>query len=177
MEKNISSAEIKKKIKSSLFVLNCEMQMGYSIGKPVLQIKNGSLCLLYPFLKYKKTGIVDKTEVYPVRYTVTAALPSGKPVGFSNLEYDERFEDVDFDKPVGYFRHEAVRHLTKTEYMELADELDGLYDKVIDMLLNGTPYSEKDEERMAQLLKLLTEPEIKPFYERLDRDFYEKYLA
>lgn len=177
MEKNISSAEIRKKIKSSLFVLNCEMQMGYSMGRPILQINNGSLCLLYPFIKYKKTGVVDRTEVYPVRYTVTAVLPSGKPVAYSNLEYDSRFEDVDFDVPVGYFRHEAIRQLKKTEYMELSEELDGLYDRVINMLLYDAPYSEEDEARMADLLTLLTEPGIKPFYERLDSDFYGKYLV
>lgn len=174
--KEISVKRLIKEIKTGDFVLGCRMNIGYCAGLPILQIRNGILCLMIPYLKYKMTGTVDKTLVYPIRYTVTVELPGENPVGFSDLSVDPLFEKVDFSKPVGLFRHDSIKQYSKKQFFALKDELYSLYDKTASALVYGTPYSEADEKRMGELLRLLTEPDLFPIYRALDIDFYNKYL-
>lgn len=177
MENKISVKDVLKELKTSAFVLNCEMPMGYTAGLPILQIRNEQLCLLAPFLKYRVTGQVDKTLVYPIRYTVTVVLPEKKVVDYSDLSFQAQYQNVDFTAPVGLFRHEAVKNLTKQEYQQLREELLEQYDKVANALLYGSDYCAEDEQRMRQLLRTLVEPSLLPIYKALDEDFYAKYLA
>ena len=173
----ISVKDILNQVKTSTFVLSCEMPLGYVTGMPILQIKNEQLCLLIPFMRYRVTGQVDKTLVFPIRYTVTMVLPEQKMVNFADLSFQSQYQNVDFNAPVGYFRHEAIQHLNKQEYMALRDELMTQYDKVIGTLLYNEAYSEEDEQRMRELLTMLTEPSLLPIYKALDESFYNKYLA
>lgn len=177
MTNQINVKDILRGTKSDSFILNCNMPMGYSAGLPILHIRNEELCLTIPFLKYRVTGQVDKTLVYPIRYTTTMLLPEKTFIEFRNLAYQPRFQKVDFSKPVGLFRHEAVKHLTKQEYQSARDELLGLYDKVIRALLYGEEYGAQEEQRMKQLLQMLVEPSLLPIYKALDGDFYNKYLV
>ena len=176
MENKISIQSIIKELKTNDFVLNCAMPMGYVAGLPILQIANEQLCLKVPYLKYRVTGEVDKTLVYPIRYTVTLVLPEKRVSGFQDLSLDSAFAAVDFGAPIGLFRHEAIRNLNKAEYNALRDELFAQYDKVVDALLNDAEYGEDDEIRMRELLQQLLEPSLLPIYKALDADFFEKYL-
>ena len=177
MKKEISLKSIIKELRTSDFVLGCRMPIGYSAGLPVLQIKNGGLCLLVPYLKYKVTGEVDKTLVFPIRYTVTVELPQGTPVAFEDLSFNARFKKVDFSRPVGLFRHDSIKQYSKQEYHALRDELLTMYDKVVDALLYSSEYAEADDIRMKELLHILPEPSLLPIYKALDSDFYAKYMA
>lgn len=176
MDKKISIQEIIKNFKTSNFLLGCQLPMGYVTGYPVLQIKNGSLCLLIPFLKYKSTGKVDKTLVYPIRYTVCMELPEEKVVGFSDLACAKCFEKVDFSRPIGFFRHESIRNLNKSQYKEKRTELYEMYDKLAASLLYGDEYTAEDDEKFKALLRLLVEPCQYQLYRVLDGEFYNKYL-
>lgn len=177
MDKKISVKTLVREVKTSPFLLYCELPMGYVEGLPILQIRNGQLCLLIPFLKYKVTGKVDQTLVYPIRYTVTVLLPEGRILGFQDLSAMPQFSKVDFNQPVGLFRHEAIKQWGKKEYSEKRDELLALYDKVANALLYGTEYTEEDELAMRSLLQAMVEPSQMPVYKVLDEDFYEKYLV
>lgn len=172
----ISMERIMKDLKTSDFFLQCRIPIGYSSGFPVLQIKNESLCVTVPYLQYRTTGEVDKTLVFPIRYGITLELPTEKVIGFEDYEYNSSFGNVDFDKPVGYFRHDALKQYNKTQYRKLRKELMGEYDKVANAILSNEPYSATDEKRMAELLQLLVEPSLLLFYRALDVDFYQKYL-
>lgn len=176
--KNTTEVEkLKKDLETGGFFLNCRIPPGYRTVFPILAIKNGGLCLIFPYLKYQTTGEVDRTLVFPIRYTISVELPAGKIIGFEDLEYREAFGHVDFDKPIGYFRHEEIKKYKKAEYESLYQELMEEYDKVISLLLEGGEYSPSNEKRMSELLSLLTEPFLQPMYRELDRDFYNKYLA
>lgn len=176
MEKEVCIAEIIKKLKTCDFVLNCKMPMGYVYGYPILQIKNGSLCMKVPFLRYKVTGKPDKTLVFPIRYSVTMELPEERIVEFSDFAFDNRFADVDFEKAVGLFKHESIKDLTKKEYEAKRAELFGLYDKLIASLLYGKEFTAEDNKKMKSMLQLLVEPSLLPEYKVLDKDFYNNYL-
>lgn len=177
MESNVISVKkLIKEMKTDEFVLGCRMDSGYSVGLPILQIRNGILCLVLPYLRYRVTGEVDKTLVYPIRYTVTVELPGQKPVAFQDLSIISIFEKVDFTRPVGLFRHDSIKQYGKDQYFALKDELYSLYDKTANALIYETSYTWSDEKRMVELLRLLIEPSLLPMYKALDIDFYNKYL-
>lgn len=176
MKHTISVKEILKELRTNSFIINCRMQMGYAAGFPILQIKNQSLCLQIPYLKTHKTGEVDKTQVFPIRYTVTLVLPKGDVVKYEDLSFNPAFEKIDFSKPIGYFRHDSIKQYNKSQYAEKKEELFSLYDKVINALLFGAEYTKGDEEEMCRLLQIMLEPSLLPQYRVLDKDFYHKYL-
>lgn len=176
MEKEVCVAKIIKRMKTCDFVLSCQMPVGYVYGYPILQIRNGSLCMKIPFLKYKITGKPDKTLVYPIRYAVTMEIPEERFVEYIDFAYDDRFVDVDFEKAVGLFRHESIKSLNKKEYNAKRTELFGLYDKLAASLLYGEEFTAEDNAKMKCMLQMLVEPSLLPIYKVLDKDFYEKYL-
>ncbi len=176
MEKKISLTKIIKDIHKSNFVYNCPIPLEYKSGIPVLKIVNSKLCLVLPFLKYKITGEVDKTQVFPIRYTVTVSLPDMKFVAFEDLAYNPNFSDTDFTEPVGLFRHDSIKQFTKQEYNKKRDELFGMYERIIASLLYDENYSEEDDANFSNLLNIMLEPSLKRFYSVIDNDFYNKYI-
>ncbi len=177
MSKIVSTKELLKQVRVSDFVRNCPIPMGYTAGYPLLSMQNGVICMTIPYVRYQITGQVDKTLVYPIRCAVTVTVPGGMPVGFQDLRVDRRFQKVSFDKPVGLFRHEAIRGLTKQEFAQKRDELYECYDQVLCAMLQGQAYSQQEGEKLSQLLKTLVEPSLMPVYKALEPAFYEKFMA
>lgn len=175
--KKVDIQEVLKKIKTSDFLLACKIPLGYVPGLPILQIKNNRLCLVIPYLKYKLTGVVDKTLVFPIRYIITVTLPEIKVIGYSDLKFEPMFEKIDFSKPIGLFRHDKVKNLDKNQFKIKKDELMTEYNKIANALIFGDEYFEEDEEKMSKLLQMLVEPSQLPIYKVLDSDFYNKYLV
>lgn len=177
MENKCSVEKILNEWKTNPLFLNLQLPLGYTAGIPLLQIRNEQLCLQIPYLKYRVTGVADKTLVYPIRYVVTLVLPEKKLVDFQDLSFQAQFGKVDFNAPVGLFRHEAVRHMSKSEYWDTRKELLAHYDKVIQALLYGADYTPEEEAQMRTLLRTMVEPSQWPIYKALDEDFYNKYLV
>lgn len=176
MDTNISIATQLDKLKSNPMILHSNIPMGYVPGIPVLAIRNEYLCLLVPYLKYQMTGVVDKTLVFPIRYLITLALPESTIVSIEDLQYNPHFSKVQFDKPVGLFRHKAVAHLNKEQYADLKQQLFALYDALVKSLLDNKPFNVANDSQLGQLARILVEPSLKPFYKIIDKDFYYKYL-
>lgn len=177
MDTKISVKSILRQMHRNEFVRGCRMSMEYTYSYPILQIKNDRLCLVIPYLKYKTTGEVDKTYVYPIRYAITIVLPEMMPTEYKNLEYESRLGKVDFKTPIGLFRHDAIKHLNKKEYEATREELYACYDKVIAAILFDKEYDIEDEEKMRNILQMMVEPCQLPIYKILDEDFYNKYLG
>lgn len=176
MEKRVSIFQVIKNLKASNFFLNCKLPMDYVEGVPVLQIKNKSLCLMIPFFKYQIMEEVDKIKIFPIQYVISLELPTEKIIYFENLEYNPYFQDIDFEKHIGYLHDEVMGKYDKTQYKMLYNELIGQYDKVVNFLLFETEYNVIDEKRMIELLQFFIEPFLLPSYKILDLDFFNKYL-
>lgn len=174
--KNIDVAKIIKDVKTSGFFRNTEIPLGYVDGLPIITVKNEKPCLIIPFLKYKVTGVVDKTLVFPIKYYITVSLSDGKIIGYTDLSFEEMFKKIDFNKPIGFFRHEAVKNYSKFEYKEKKQQLYKMYDKIISAMLAGETCDIFDVTDFTELLNIIIEPSLKPIYEALDKDFYNKYL-
>ena len=153
------------------------MPIGYVDALPILTIKNGKLCMLLPFLKYKITGEIDKTLVYPIKFVISYSISDKKVMGFDDLEFKEFYRKIDFNAAIGFFRHNAIKHMSKKEYKTKRNELYSMYDKIIGAITEGEDYTENDEKAFKELLNIMIEPSLRPIYESLDSDFYEKYLV
>ena len=172
---DINIAKFIKKEKTSAFCLGCSLPIGYVADLPIIGVVSGKLCLKVPYLKYKITGEIDKTLVFPVKYVLTYSLPDLKPIGFEDLAFNPAFRKVDFNKPIGFFRHEAIKALSKAEYQKSRSELLSMYDNVIKAILTKTPY--KGTSAFKKLLNTMLEPSVKPIYKALDKKFYDNFLA
>lgn len=148
--------------------------MGISAGWPILSVRGRQLCVTIPYFRAELKPD-DQTLLYPFAHALTLLWPNGRVVGYSSLRYDKAFADIDFDKPVGTFRHEAIRHLGKAEYVALRDELYGCYDALIEAIYGNRPY--EGQERMRDLFGQLMEPGLEPFYRMLGKSFFSTYAG
>ncbi len=176
MNNRFSTEALIKKLKTDAFILNSSMPMGYVPALPILCILNGNLCMKIPFLKYKVTGEMDKTFVYPTRYVATVMVPEEQVVAFEDLSLQSTFAKVSFSDPIGTFRHEAVKDLNKPAYDNLRSTLFEEYDKIVESLINGKDYSSNDEIKFRSLFNTVLEPSLRPFYKVIDKDFANKYI-
>lgn len=176
MINRFSTEALIKELKKNAFILNSNIPMDYVPSLPILCILNGNLCMKIPFLKYKVTGEIDKTFVYPTRYVVTVMVPEGQVVAYEDLSLFDTFSKVSFSDPIGTFRHDAVKHLDKLAYDNLRSTLYEEYDKIVDSLINGKEYSSNDEANFRSLFNTVLEPSLHPFYKALDKDFANKYI-
>lgn len=172
----MKTEEILKSIKTNEFLLNSNIPIGYTPGIPMLSLRNGEPCLVLPFLKYLMTGEVDKTRVFAPRFVVTVTMNKGNIVTYEDLMYDSRFEEVDFKKPVGLFRHTAIRHLKKDEYYKARNEYYSLLDCLCSSMMGKMEFDEMDSMKLSKLFAVLLEPSVKPFYHAIDKTFFETYL-
>ena len=148
------------------------MPLGYTCGYPVITVKHARACAVLPFLKYKVTGAVDKTQVFPIRFLVTYSVKDGVITAFEDLQENPAFEGVDFNEPVGLFRHDAIKELSKSEYKEKQQELYAMYDRFTEAVVAGEDYPAGELEKFHALLSKMTEPSLKPFYRALYPAFY-----
>ena len=163
-------------LNTNKFILHSNIPMSYVPGLPILSIMNGNLCMKIPYLKYKITGEVDKTFIYPIKYLVTISLPERTIVGIEDFAYNTTFGNVEFNMPVGLFRHDAIKKLDKKAYGSLRKALYLEYDKVINHLCGQSGYSANDEKQFKSLFNVLIEPSLAPFYRVIDCDFTNQYF-
>lgn len=177
MNNEFSTEAIIKSLKTNKCIQYSNFGLGYVPGLPILTILNGNMCMKVPYLKYKVTGEVDKTFVYPVKYIVTVSLPEGNIVEFEDLSYNMSFANVEFNTPVGLFRHEAIKNLDKKAYSNLRYALFAEYDKIVKHLAYGETYASKDERHFKALLNVILEPSLIPFYTAIDTEFVKRYIV
>jgi len=172
----MKTEEILKSLKTNEFLLNSNIPMGYTPGIPMLSLRNGEPCLVIPFLKYQMTGEIDKTRVFAPRFVVTVVMNEGKVVKYEDLMYDSRFEEVDFRKPVGLFRHASIRHLKKEDYNKMRKDIYAMLDALSDSMMGKIEFDEMDSMKFNKLFSVLLEPSMKPFYHTIDKNFFETYI-
>jgi len=177
LKEAFSTLKCIKDIKNTDFVRNCGIPLEYVAGAPIFRVTNSKPYLVIPFLRYKMTGVVDKTYVYPIRYTITISIPDKKIVGFEDLSINPRFRKVDFGKPIGLFRHESVKNYTQKQFKDERAKLYAFYDNILTALVAKEEITTADDEAFSALLKVLLEPSLKPIYRVLDKEFFDKYLA
>ena len=118
----------------------------------------------------------DKTQVFPIRFLVTYSVKDGVITAFEDLQENPAFEGVDFNEPVGLFRHDAIKELSKSEYKEKQQELYAMFDRFTEAVVAGEDYPAGELEKFHALLSKMTEPSLKPFYRALYPAFYANFM-
>lgn len=149
--------------------------LDFGVGWPILSIKSDNLCVTFPFFK-SVLQPDDKTMLYPIAFTLTALWPTGLIVGFSNLKYDDIYMDIDITKPVGTFRHDAIKHLDKEAYIQKREELYRQYDTLIQSLYNDEPYNPDLEREFRENLNMMMEPSLAKYYQLIDPQFFNRFF-
>ena len=175
MEKQITLKEFLGKLKRNETVLST-IPMGLVAGLPIVQIRNKEVCLIVPYFRFVGSREADKSLVYPIKYTVKVLWSSGRVVGMEDLEYNQMFSKVDFKKPIGKFRHEAIKQFNAGQYREKRSELFSMYDKLINHLQDDTEFTEEDEASFSDLLSIILEPSLVPIYKALDPKFTGRFI-
>ncbi|MDE7159263.1 MAG: hypothetical protein K2O24_00245 [Muribaculaceae bacterium] len=151
--------------------------MEYVPGLPMLSVRGGELCMILPWLRYRATGKVDGTLVFPVRYITVCTLPERMLVEFRDLAYDPHFAGLDFGRACGTFRHEAVKDLDRKAYMSLRENALTLMGRLASAQISDSTWGDTDEKALRESLSRLIEPSLSGIYRHLEPDFYNKYLS
>jgi hypothetical protein len=142
-------------------------------GLPYANIIHGQLCVTIPYYRVTVRP-EDQTLIFPFTHTITALWPSGKITSYRDLNYSPLLKKLNFTKPVGTFRHDAVKHLSRQEFRETKSRLLSCYDGYLNCLAAGVSYDRLPE--MKKLLNMVMEPGLKPMYLMLGRRFFEPFL-
>ncbi|MCH5211614.1 MAG: hypothetical protein J1G06_01225 [Oscillospiraceae bacterium] len=166
---NISIKKIIKEFNSGEF-RRSSIPLEVVSGWPCLSRLGKTLCLTIPY--FSRKAVDKKAALYPIYCSVT--IPLGNPekiVDYTLYPIQKEWKDVDYKKPVGYFKHEALNDVaTKGEYTALRDELYGYIDEMAKSIINGKPFEQA--EAASKLFSKLMEPGLYPYYLRINKKFY-----
>jgi hypothetical protein len=148
--------------------------MELSSGWPIISIRGGRTCVTIPYFRTQR-GAEGKTYLYPLSYTITRTWPDGAVIEFASLRYKKEFRGLEFGKPVGIFKHEAVKDMTKEEYEGKREQLFAYYDELLQRIEMGEEFTHGEE--MQSLFQTLMEPSLYPMYVRLSKGFFTQYCG
>lgn len=146
--------------------------MEAAAGWPIPMLKGGEAYVILPFYGVFVGG-KGKTFIYPPLCTITVKWSNRTIVEYVNLRYKNSLPDSKWNEIAGTFPHEAVSKMTVREYKSVKKELMELYDIMLENLNKEEIFSVQKETRFKELLKILMEPSLLPFYKSLNRDFFE----
>jgi hypothetical protein len=160
---------------SPLFRQLVPMEAG--IGWPIPLRRNGKVYLTLPLFSFGVArGDGNRIELHPPFASVTVAWATGRPVKYVSFAYERPWPEVPAG-PVGVFPHDAIATLSIGEYRERRAELLGLYDGLCTALAGGEAFSAERSARFSELLRLMVEPSLEPFYRALGKSFFERFLT
>lgn len=143
---------------------------GLATGWPALSRVGKTLCVTLPYYSSIKSD--DKVYLNPIYCSVT--FPVRNPdriLDFTIYPHQKSWSDVDYNKPAGIFKHEALSDVkTKGEYIELRNKLFEYYDEMIAAIVEKRSFDKQDE--MRELFSKLMEPGLYPQYLKINSKFY-----
>lgn len=163
-----------KRINTST-VVRSNIPMGLGMGFPMLNIVGDNL-LVSVFYYRSILRPEDQTLLMPPEYQISVDYPSGKLVSFRNLRLDSGYRNLNFDKPAGTFRHEAIKGLDRAEYKQKKQELFSLMDKLVAFLGEEGEFGSEEEIELSQLFSMLAEPPLYSFYQAMAPQFYQRFI-
>ncbi len=156
-------------------VVRSSVPMGLGKSLPMLEIADDRL-LVTLFFYRSILRPEDKTLLMPPEIIASFEYPNARLVTFETLRLSRRFTGVEFDKPAGLFRHEAIRHLDREAYMAEKERYYEKLNALIAFLGGGEAFTQEDEDELARLFTLLAEPGLYPYYRAASPQFCERFL-
>lgn len=147
------------------------------VGWPIPLRKGGKVYLTLPFFGFAPTAQKGFTKLFPPFATITLDWSNQVPVEYVNLRFRNPAPELNWEGEVGTFPHPAVSQMTFGQYQQRRRNLLEMYDQMFDMLSQNSPFSEEWCEQFSQLLRLLVEPSLEPYYRALGGKFFDRFLA
>jgi hypothetical protein len=146
------------------------------IGWPIPLHKGGKAYVTLPFFGYTPGLQESSTKLFPPFAIMTFEWSNLMPVEYVNLRFRNPWPEGQWEGQVGTFPHPAVSHIKVTEYKARRSELLAMYDEMFDTLDLGESLPPFQARRFGQLLRLLMEPALEPYYRALSPQFFEHFL-
>jgi hypothetical protein len=151
--------------------------MEAGIGWPVPLRREGKVYLTFPLFSFGVgRGEVARIELRPPFAAVTLSWATGRPVKYVTFAFERPWQDGASNEPAGVFPHEAVRDFTIETYRRHTAELFALYDALCASLAGEGAFGAEQGARFSELLRLLVEPPLEPYYRALGPKFFERFL-
>lgn len=139
-------------------------------GWPCIQMAGKTLCVTIPY--YSRLALQEKTALFPIYCSATFPIGNlNRLMDYTIYPYHKDWQDIDYSKPAGYFKHAALADIeTKEAYQDLCKELYGYFDQMVSAVMNKEPF--ENEGQMIILFSKLMEPGHYPQYLKINKKFY-----
>lgn len=147
------------------------------VGWPIPLRQEGRVYIILPIFGFTPTTERGKTKLFPPFATITVDWSNQVPVEYVNLRFRNPAPELTWTEEVGTFPHQAVEQMTVGEYQKLRRELLGMYDQMLELLSQKTAFSPEWCQRFGELLRILIEPSLEPYYRALNPKFFNRFLS
>lgn len=158
--------------KTSLFKQVVPMEA--AAGWPVPVVENNEAYVLVPFYGSSVQG-KGRTVIYPPVCYITVKWSNKTIVEYVNLRYRNNLPEGKWNSPAGQFPHEAVSKMTVREYKEKKQQLMEAYDRLFDGI--DSKAASLDDKGFKELITVLMEPALLPFYRSFNPVFFKRYFG
>ncbi|MBE9224111.1 hypothetical protein IQ264_01310 [Phormidium sp. LEGE 05292] len=117
-----------------------------------------------------------ETVLFPPFAKITLDWSNQIPVEYVNLRFQNPWKEGNWEAEVGIFPHSAIAQITVAEYQKKRQELLAMYDEMLDKLAQGGSFLPDWKTRFKELLRLLMEPPLEPYYRAIDAKFFDHFL-
>ncbi len=142
---------------------------------------------LIPFRKGGRTYITipycgamplkpGKTKLYPPLALLTIDVQTGIPVQYVNTRYSNPWPEGKWSEAAGSFPHDAIAKMLVHEYKEKRARLKAIYDEMISCMNDDRELDPALDREFHDIINLLVDPGLKPFYTAIAPGFFGRYF-
>ncbi|MUG96848.1 hypothetical protein F7734_32705 [Scytonema sp. UIC 10036] len=147
------------------------------IGLPIPLRKEGKVYVILPLFGSIVNRQEKVTYIYPPFSTITLDWSNLQVVEYVNLRFRNPAPELNWEAEAGIFPHPAVSQMTIAQYKEQRQELLTMYDKMFEMLAEGSAFPDEWCRRFSELFHLLLEPTLEAYYRALAPKFCDRFLG
>lgn len=173
--KDVSLLDFVKHFKTTLLgrkLVPLESSFGFPI--PVQLGKKLLFKLFYYTARPEEKG---KAAIYAPIVEFTFEYETKRVVAFKRLECDKDYSDIYSKEIIGYFPHDSIRKMKKSEYLSMQKEIYDLIESFCKHKLSGTPVSTEQAQKLSRGMRMLISPCLIPYYKKMNQKFISKLLS
>ncbi|MCX4671958.1 hypothetical protein OG453_35670 [Streptomyces sp. NBC_01381] len=153
-----------------------EAGIGWPLPVPVVQDGVPQVYARLPLFALRSDP-AGGADIFPPFATAALNWSTQRLVEYSDLRFKEPHRPrAEWARPIGRFPHPAVAGLTTEAYRDLRSRLFHLYDELFDGLARGRLPGSEWSGQFSNLLNLLMEPSLLPYYRQLAPKFLRRHL-
>ena len=141
-------------------------------GWPCVHYIGKTLCVTIPYFSRALSN--DRVLLYPLYCSVTVPIKNPERImDFTIYQYHPDWMGINYAHPCGFFRHEALKNVKRSQYKQMCSKLYMYYDIIIAQMLSGMEAIGNEE--MVSLFTQLMEPCHFEQYLKINTQFYSRY--